>query len=192
MGLLNLRFVAGQPVLIWLLGIAGLALLALMTVGVVACSRLARGLQRLLARYVPMQIVTRVAQSIAAFRDRPGALLKAVGVSLVGHVALVATFVALGRFLMPALPSRLVSLLALFGLFANAVPLTPGGLGVGEAAFETLFRIAGAGGGAGLLLAWRIGMMPLVLIGGLLYVAGVRHPRPGVDERSADAAAALP
>jgi uncharacterized membrane protein YbhN (UPF0104 family) len=82
-----------------------------------------------------------------------------------------------------------VSLITLFGFFANALPVTPGGLGVGETAFDTLFRFAGATTGAELLVAWRLGMVPFCLLGWLLYVAGVRHRMPAVPHEPTAAAA---
>lgn len=73
---------------------------------------------------------------------------------------------------MPTLATRLVCLLALLGFLANALPVTPGGLGVGEAAFEALFRIVGTAGGAQLMLGWRVGMLPVSVLGGFLYMRG--------------------
>ena len=73
---------------------------------------------------------------------------------------------------MPGLPHVLVALLALLGLVANWLPLTPGGLGVGEAAFAGIFALVGHSGGARMLLAWRVGMLPLAALGALLYVRG--------------------
>lgn len=175
-GLFSMPFVDAHPVLRALLITAVAALAGIAAVSALACTGLAGGLRRLLDLYLPrLTVLTRVAESLAAFRSRPGAIAKAIAVSFAGHIALLTTFVALGHFFMPAVAPGRVSLLSLFGLFANAVPLTPGGLGVGEAAFDTLFRLAGVTTGAALLLAWRIGMLPLCLAGGLLYMVGVRH-----------------
>jgi uncharacterized membrane protein YbhN (UPF0104 family) len=76
---------------------------------------------------------------------------------------------------MPNAQPLTVCLLALLGLLANALPITPGGLGVGEAAFEGLFRTVGYGGGARLILAWRVGMLALCCLGCALYIAGARR-----------------
>jgi hypothetical protein len=65
----------------------------------------------------------------------------------------------------------------LLGLVANALPITPGGLGVGEAAFEGLFRTVGYAGGAHLILAWRAGMLALCCVGCVFYILGDRKPR---------------
>jgi uncharacterized membrane protein YbhN (UPF0104 family) len=55
------------------------------------------------------------------------------------------------------------------GLLINAVPLSPGGLGIGENAFELLYTmVGGANGGTSFLLA-RVFLYSPALIG-LAYV----------------------
>jgi uncharacterized membrane protein YbhN (UPF0104 family) len=82
---------------------------------------------------------------------------------------------AAAKVFMPNAEPLTVSLLALLGMLANALPITPGGLGVGEAAFEGLFRTVGYSGGARLILAWRVGMLALCCLGSALYMAGARR-----------------
>jgi uncharacterized membrane protein YbhN (UPF0104 family) len=94
---------------------------------------------------------------------------------VVVHLALLGVMNAAARAFMPDAPPLTVSLLALLGLLANALPITPGGLGVGEAAFEGLFRSVGYGGGARLILAWRVGMLTLCCLGCALYITGARR-----------------
>jgi uncharacterized membrane protein YbhN (UPF0104 family) len=60
------------------------------------------------------------------------------------------------------------------GHLANTVPLTPGGLGVGEAAFNKLFSMAGLTGGAEGLLGWRLLTVMLGLMGLVFYLQGRR------------------
>jgi uncharacterized membrane protein YbhN (UPF0104 family) len=62
----------------------------------------------------------------------------------------------------------------MLGMFANTVTITPGGLGVGEAAFDLLFAQAGLQGGAAIMIIWRVGMLPLCLLGLGFYMAGLR------------------
>jgi hypothetical protein len=61
--------------------------------------------------------------------------------------------------LLPDMSPLAASSLALLGLIANVLPITPGGLGVGEAAADALFRLVGVAGGAALVTAWRAGML---------------------------------
>lgn len=189
---LNLSFIRGSIVLSWFfVSVVGSAI-ALVSAAALACLNFAPVFDRMLANYPRARsVVSRIEGSIAAFRQRPTELFKAVCVSICGHCALLMTFMALGRYFMPAIPSRVVGLLALSGLFANALPITPGGLGVGEAAFDTLFRMVGVATGPALLVAWRIGMMPLCTVGCILYMTGVRHHTLG-DAREAAAPEAVP
>jgi len=69
-------------------------------------------------------------------------------------------------------PSWHSALLTPFGMLANALPLTPGGLGVGEAAFDGLFRYAGTAGGAEAILSWRLLTTLIDLGGGAILLAG--------------------
>jgi uncharacterized membrane protein YbhN (UPF0104 family) len=58
------------------------------------------------------------------------------------------------------------------GFLANTLPLTPGGLGVGEAALNRLFSLAGFTGGAEALLGWRMLMLLIGLLGLGFYLRG--------------------
>ena len=76
-------------------------------------------------------------------------------------------------------------------MFANAVPLTPGGSGVGSPHSRPIFAIAGFQGGASLMLAWRLCMAIQCLVGLPLYIRGVRQPEV-VEEQTAYAVVANP
>src|SRR5262249_49897137 len=90
-------------------------------------------------------------------------------------------FSAAAKVFIPNAPPLVVSLLSLLGLLANALPITPGGLGVGEAAFEGLFRSIGYTHGSQLILAWRAGMIALCGIGCALYIAGADNGAQGSE-----------
>ena len=60
------------------------------------------------------------------------------------------------------------------GYIANSLPLTPGGLGVGETAFNALFDITGLHGGADALLCWRIWSAFVGILGLIFYLRGLR------------------
>ena len=175
-GLANLSLVRSEPLLRVLytsavavaLGVIGAVFLSRtrlvdMTVGMFTRFRRLHG------------IVSGVANAVQTFHERPMTLVIATSISMVGHLALLVTFITAGHFLMPDAGAGRVALLSLFGLFANALPLTPGGLGVGEAAFDGLFHLVGIDGGARLLLLWRLGLLPVCLAGGVLYMIGIRH-----------------
>ncbi len=118
--------------------------------------------------------VARLGEAVLAFRQNPRAVFGAMGLCVVGHAMLVWVFVLLGRVIVPDVPAISVGLLSLLGMLANAIPLTPAGLGVGEAAFERLFQMVGHAGGAFIMVAWRLGLVPISLVGFVIYVAGLR------------------
>lgn len=116
----------------------------------------------------------RALDALHAFRGHAGALAGALGLTMAGHAALAGFFVVGARAVMPAAPADVVAWVSLLALVANVLPITPGGLGVGEAAFAAAFRLAGYQGGAELLVLWRIGVIPFAVLGAVLYILGDR------------------
>ena len=57
------------------------------------------------------------------------------------------------------------------GLLANALPISPGGIGVGEKSFDVLFYIVGGTGGGTTFLITRIFMYSPALIGGCVLLS---------------------
>jgi uncharacterized protein (TIRG00374 family) len=130
---------------------------------------------RRLMAWLPLgRFLARAADAAFAFRTHKSALLKAALLSLAGHTILVGTLALMGRVLLPSVPTLLVCTLALLGLIASAIPITPGGVGVGEAAAEALFRSVGVPGGAALVAGWRAGMIGICIIGAVLYAVDVK------------------
>jgi len=58
-----------------------------------------------------------------------------------------------------------------FGLLANAIPISPGGLGVGEQSFEFLYRVVGGRNGASSFLTARLFLYSPAVIGALVAAA---------------------
>jgi hypothetical protein len=95
--------------------------------------------------------------------------------TLVGHAVLASLFANMAHSMLGATDLLASAAQASLGMLANALPVTPGGIGVGEAAFEQLFALAGGvAGGAMLILSWRIGMLPICLLGLIFYAFGIR------------------
>jgi uncharacterized membrane protein YbhN (UPF0104 family) len=108
--------------------------------------------------------------TVAQYRRRRGALLRAFALALLVHTLTIGSALLLGVALNPEGFAWIMGLLLPLAFVANAVPLTPGGLGVGEAAVEQLFRIVGLGGGAEIFLGWRSLMLLVALAGLLCYL----------------------
>ncbi len=178
-----------QPGPVAVLGAAAFGgILLLLAVTAVAWSSSIRAvpLYRWLVTRAPFhRVLARGLDALHALRHHRRAVLQALLLSCVGQIALALAFAAAGTVLVPGSPPLLTPFLALLGLVANWIPLTPGGLGVGEAVFAGLFRLAGFQGGARLLLAWRVGMLPAAAVGALVY--GFRSSPGRAPGRKGDA-----
>jgi len=178
LALLDGRLVWDYPLIGSLVAAAAVGALGLLVCGAVACStrlRESRLYAYLMDRAPLRRYLTRAAAALYVFRKNRAALARAAALAVVCHLALLCVMCAAANAFIPNAPPLTVSLLALLGMVANAMPITPGGLGVGEAAFEGLFSSVGYGGGARLILAWRVGMLALCCLGCALYIAGARR-----------------
>jgi hypothetical protein len=178
LALLNLQLVVVHAPIRWLVSAAVVGAISLSVVGVFSLSkqlRASRMYTYVLTRMPFHNYVERVSDALYKFREYKKALLSAVLISIVGHLALGGMYIAMASVFVPEAPPVIACLLALLGMLANALPITPGGLGVGEAAFNGLFRLVGYAGGAQLILAWRIAMVPVCFLGCILYMLGVRR-----------------
>jgi uncharacterized membrane protein YbhN (UPF0104 family) len=160
-----------------LLALAAISSAAIIFVIAVSTSRRARALKAVqwVLRTFPLRgYPARMLDTMQSFRTRLDVLAGAVAVSLVAHaicMGIVWMLVSItqtgGAAADPAIP-----FLASLGFVANNVPVTPGGLGVGEAAFESLFGLAGLDGGAEAMLAWRLLLAGLAPLGLWYFVRG--------------------
>ena len=116
--------------------------------------------------------IGRMWSTIHAYRENKKTLLAVVGVSLVVHTLAIGTMLILASLMNPSGLVWEIALLIPLGMLANALPLSPGGIGVGEAAFESLFRLAGLTGGAEILLGWRVLTFLIGLVGLGFYLQG--------------------
>jgi glycosyltransferase 2 family protein len=126
------------------------------------------------SRFLPSEkMVERAVNTIAEYRHNLGTLGAAFGLSLVANLSLIAVTTLAILVLYPASVTTRVCIIVPLGDLANSLPLTPGGLGVGEAAYNALFRIAGVEGGANVLLCWRVWRLTVGFIGLGLYLRGL-------------------
>jgi len=124
-------------------------------------------------RFLPGgKLAERSAGTITAYRRRPGVLMAALGLSVLANLSLIAVTALAILALHPGSMSMKMCLVIPLGDLANNLPITPGGLGVGESAYNVLFKMAGLEGGAEALLCWRIWRAAVGLIGLILYLRG--------------------
>jgi len=129
-----------------------------------------------ISRALPVrELPERVVASVAAYRGRWGVLCASLAASLAANLTLIAATALAIYLISPSSLSLKLCLVVPMGDVANSLPLTPGGLGVGETAFGALFRIAGLRGGAEALLCWRIWRAMVGLVGLAIYLRGVRR-----------------
>jgi len=130
------------------------------------------GISGRLPSFVRKDVLLRSLEAVRSYRRHPGALAGAFGVSVAAHAIAISTVALITAAIVPESVSPALALVVPLGFVANALPITPGGLGVGEAAFDRLFLMVGLDGGAEVALGWRAGILLTALIGGLLYVRG--------------------
>jgi len=117
----------------------------------------------------------RVLKTVRGYRHHSGALAGALLLALLIHTLTIAATLLIARTANPSRNLAEASLLIPLGFLVNTVPLTPGGLGVGEAAFDAFFSMAGLKGGADALFGWRLLTFLLSLPGLAMYIRGSRR-----------------
>jgi uncharacterized protein (TIRG00374 family) len=177
------------PILGELLWIDGAVALAMVIGGAVSTATplMASRPVRWLTQRMPLgKYAARIMETIYGYRHNWGRVVSAVVISLLSHTIVVGTLLLCAEAVAPGGAAWEMCVLVPFGFLANMLPVTPGGLGVGEAAFDQLFGFAGLSGGAETMLAWRL-LMFLMGVPGLLYY--LRGQRRIVHERQVAASA---
>ena len=131
----------------------------------------------------------RVLETIGAYGRSPSTLLGALVISLVANLSVIAITVLAFLALDSASLASKMYLVIPIGHIVNGLPLTPGGLGVGETAFNGLFEMTGLHGGAETLLCWRVWKALVGLLGLMIYIRGMSRivlvSEPGSEEQLA-------
>jgi glycosyltransferase 2 family protein len=168
-------FIRSIPVLgaLLLMSLAlALALLIFFLLFAVFPTQMAQASRPVLRLFPVKNLGGRIAATIASYRRSAATLLGALVLSLLANLSLIA-ITALAVFILhPSSVSLKMCLVIPLGDLANNLPLTPGGLGVGESAYSALFHAVGLEGGAEALLCWRIWRAAVGLIGLVLYLRG--------------------
>jgi uncharacterized protein (TIRG00374 family) len=174
-----------MPVLKSLLGGAA-AIAAVMLVGFLAAwSNWLRqsALLRWAFRRLPLgSYAERAFDTVHGYRNHLGAVLASVVISLLAHTMSMSVTLMLIAAVSPGGAEWPMAVLIPLGHLANIVPVTPGGLGVGEAAFNKLFSMAGLSGGAEGLLGWRLLTILIGLLGMVFYFQGRKKVVHGSEQ----------
>jgi uncharacterized membrane protein YbhN (UPF0104 family) len=93
-----------------------------------------------------------------------------LALSLGIHLSVIALISSFADILKSGLSFWQIMGLAPFGLLVNMIPLSPGGLGIGEQGFQSLFAIAGGSQGGNTFLLSRIFFSSPALLGLLVLI----------------------
>lgn len=122
---------------------------------------------------VPMGAIgSRMLNTLHGYRRHPKVLAFALAISFLAHGLIMGATLLLAYGLDPGGFDWIMALVVPVGFLANTLPLTPGGIGVGEAAMDRLFALVGLGGGAEALLGWRMLTLVISLLGLVYYTQG--------------------
>ena len=148
-------------------------LVAALTVCVLHPAKLYGFEERLLGFLPRAASLLKILTALQVYREKISILFGALGISLVANFCDVGV-TALALFALHRASLGAKALLVIpMGYVVNALPITPGGIGVGEAAFNALFAAGGIEGGADALLCWRVWAAAISVLGLALYVRGL-------------------
>jgi hypothetical protein len=127
------------------------------------------------------------------YRQRLKVVLVGVAISAAAHFGLVFAFHCASRVFPPANPAAELPTLAEhmviapIGFIVQAIPISPGGVGVGEAAFAGLYKLSGRPETRGVIarLSLRLAEWLIALAGYIVYLrmrAEVREIQHEVEE----------
>lgn len=136
--------------------------------------------ESLLARLPLGQRLLEVDRAVLVYTRRPGEVLLAFALSLGNHFAAIAGVMALGVAF--GVPQSIIGWWQYVAIvpvanIVSALPIAPGGWGVGEAAFHFLFELVGASGALGVAVSvtYRLCQLVVGLLGGLYLLRPARR-----------------
>jgi hypothetical protein len=112
-------------------------------------------------------------QAVLTYGQRPGEMALAVVISLANHSLTTLGFVALGAaFGVTGASISEYFVMVPIGNIVSALPLAPGGWGLGEAVFKELFEMSGAAGSLGVAVSvtFRLCQLAFGLVGGVFLL----------------------
>ena len=149
---------------------------------------------KILAYRMPgFTILSRIYAALRTYRERPWIILGTIALSVVLQVVFLWYLGFIGRILYgdEAFDPSLLAPIFPFGILATAIPLAPGGMGVGHAVFERLFALVGLPGGANVFNAYALSQLVLNLLGFIPYLALKKQgPKAGFDRSQVEDMAA--
>jgi glycosyltransferase 2 family protein len=111
-------------------------------------------------------------EALRAYRHQPLLIISTIGISVVIQFFLMMFMGFIGKVLYgSSFDASLLAVVFPFGTLVTAIPLAPGGLGVGHAAFDRLFSLVGLQGGANVFNIYVVSQLLLNLSGFMPYLS---------------------
>ena len=109
--------------------------------------------------------------AIRNYRNHKSELILSFFMSLILQSGALITFYTISRYTLdPVLPISTIATIFPIGFFTVALPIAPGGLGVGHVAFQELFQLSGSSGGANTFNIYTLTLMFFNLFGCIPYI----------------------
>lgn len=171
----NASFFLSQENLRPLALFVGVGVLGLLIAGIIVFYPHGDGsdpVERLLAKKIPgFPLLSKIYQALRSYRHKPWILFAAVGLSCVIQVSAMAfAFMVTTILNGQEPPIGVFSTIYPIGVMATAIPVAPGGIGVGHVAFEQLFALGGLAHGANVFNVTVLIMLALNLLGVIPYL----------------------
>ena len=91
--------------------------------------------------------------------------------AIIGHLFFAYVFLEVSKLLDSQYLDLVLQLFIMpIGFISVAIPISPGGIGVGHVAFESLYSIVGISGGANIFNLFLITQLMINLLGGIVYL----------------------
>jgi uncharacterized protein (TIRG00374 family) len=171
----NLELAVGSPAIAGLSSFVGFGCLAVLAGAVVVFFPHREGrdpIALLLRRNLPgFAVVRKMYVAVRSYRHQPKRLAVAVAITVVSQtLALFYGLYITSKLtgFTPDLPTY--ATIYPIGVLATALPLAPGGMGVGHLAFERLYALVGWTGGSGVFNVIVLGNLALNMLGFIPYI----------------------
>lgn len=161
-------------------------------VAVVFSKQVTALLRRLVGRVPLAAHAVKSCEALEGFRAKPMVLVAGVLVTLPSHlVACLGMHIAMGMVGAPAMPLERFLLIVPLGLISTVIPLTPGGVGIGQMAFYSLFQALTPGSGDAASNAFTIyqTLQVAVYLSGFVNYLSHKHIEPISQAQEAEVVA---
>jgi uncharacterized membrane protein YbhN (UPF0104 family) len=124
-----------------------------------------------LARLMRIEIVKKIATAFSVYREHSNVILACLGLSVALQLVLMLYFYGITMMLAAGeVPFAKIAAVFPLGILATAVPLAPGGLGVGHVVFEKLFHSVHLEGGANAFNIYALCTLGMNMVGAIPYL----------------------